>query len=86
MSETIGVLSFRFEPDGRRRLLQADTRIEITDAVLAQGDPDFVRVGDGVVTFHCANADVSYGLTAYDDLRETWIGIRSDWTDEQDDA
>ena len=39
---------------------------------------DFVRRGDGIVTFHCINGDVSYGLREHDDLTETWLGVRSD--------
>jgi hypothetical protein len=61
---------------------QADPVIEIADQILERADPDFVSVGDGIVTFHFANADVSYGLREHDDLRETWLGVRSDVTDE----
>jgi hypothetical protein len=57
---------------------QADPVVEIVDQVLEHADPDFVSVGDGIVTFHFANADVSYGLREHDDLRETWLGVRSD--------
>jgi len=75
---SIGVLSVVVDERGHRRLLQADACIEITDAVLKQGDPDFIRLGDGIVTFVASNGSVSYGLCNHDDLRETWIGIRSD--------
>jgi hypothetical protein len=60
------------------RCLQADPLIEIADQILEHGDPEFLSVGDGIVTFHCSNADVSYGLREHDDLRETWLGVRSD--------
>jgi hypothetical protein len=64
--------------------IQADPIIEIADAILENGDPEFVRVGDGIVTFHCANGDVSYGLREHDDLRENWIGVRSGFQEEDD--
>jgi hypothetical protein len=57
---------------------QADPLVEIADQVLEHGAPEFVHVGDGIVTFHCSNGDVSYGLREHDDLRETWLGVRSD--------
>jgi hypothetical protein len=58
--------------------LQADPFIEIADQVLEQADPNFVSQGDGIVTFRCENGDVTYGLREHDDLRETWLGVRSD--------
>ena len=63
--------------DGLVTLLQADACVEIADQILERADPSFVSVGDGIVTFHCANGDVSYGLRDHDDIRETWIGIRA---------
>jgi hypothetical protein len=58
---------------------QADPLVEIADQILEQQlDPQFVSVGDGIITFHCSNGDLSYGLREYDDLRETWLGVRSD--------
>jgi hypothetical protein len=71
--------------DTRRSItmLQADPVIEIADQILERADPEFLSVGDGVVTFHCSNGDVSYGLCEHDDLRETWLGVRSD-VDEDD--
>jgi len=74
----VGVLSVVVDERGHRRLLQADACIEISDLVLEQGDPDFVHRGDGIVTFVASNGSVSYGLCHYDDLHETWLGIRSD--------
>lgn len=73
----IGLASFQVR-DGWIFSIQADPVIEIADQLLEQADPHFASVGDGVVTFHCENGDVSYGLQEHDDLRETWIGIRSD--------
>jgi len=58
-------------------VVQADPVIEIADRILEQGDPRFVSVGDGIATFHCADGDISYGLHDHDDLKETWIGVRS---------
>jgi hypothetical protein len=60
------------------RIVQADPFVEIADQVLEQGDPEFLSVGDGIVTFHGSNGDVTYGLRDHDDLRECWIGVRSD--------
>ena len=62
---------------GHVRILQADPVIEIADQILERADRSFVSVGDGIVTFHCENGDVSYGLRDHDDLREVWIGIRA---------
>ena len=56
--------------------VQADAVVEIADRILELADPNFVSVGDGIVTFHCTNGDVSYGLRNHDDIRETWIGVR----------
>lgn len=66
------------------RCVQADACVEIADSILEHGDPEFLSVGDGIVTFHCGNGDVTYALTRHDDLRETWIGIRAGI--DQDDA
>ena len=63
-------------------LVQADPVIEITDQILEHADPRFLSRGDGIVTFHSKNGDVSYGLRDYDDIREVWIGVRSDVSDE----
>lgn len=75
----IGVASFlrHWEPDAVT-WTQADPVVEIADQILENGDPQFMSVGDGIVTFHCANGDVSYGLREHDDVFETWIGVRSD--------
>jgi hypothetical protein len=58
-------------------LVQSDPVIEIADQILEFADPSFVSIGDGIVTFHCTNGDVTYGLREHDDLRETWLGVRS---------
>lgn len=70
---------FQLVPDGldlKPRCLQADPVIEISDLILKQSNPEFLSVGDGIVTFHCANGDVSYGLVEHDDYRQTWLGVR----------
>ena len=63
--------------DGVVSVLQADPVVEIADQILEMADPSFVTVGDGIVTFHCANGDLSYGLRDHDDLRQVWVGVRS---------
>ena len=68
------------------KIIQADPVVEVADQVLEYGDPTFLSLGDGIVTFHGTNGDVSYGLTCHDDLHERWIGIRSDVTDEDLDS
>lgn len=55
--------------------MQADPVVEIHDSILENGDPRFLSVGDGIVTFHCDNGDVTYGLVEHDETRETWLGI-----------
>lgn len=79
----VGVCCFNVQ-DGLVTCLQADPVVEIADLILEQASRDFVSVGDGIVTFHCDNGDVSYGLTEHDDIRETWIAIRAGVTDEDE--
>jgi hypothetical protein len=62
--------------------IQADPLIEIADMILEHASRDFVSLGDGIVTFHCTNGDLTYGLTEHDDLRECWLGVRSGVSDE----
>jgi hypothetical protein len=50
--------------------------VEIADRILEEADPNFVHVEDGVVTFHCDNGDVRYGLHEYDDISCAWTAIR----------
>lgn len=81
----IGVAEFRVTEAGNLHsitCIQADPVIEIADQILVGADPSFVEVGDGIVTFHCRNGDVSYGLREHDDILETWLGVRSGVTDE----
>lgn len=80
---TVGVCCFNVQ-DGLVTCVQADPVVEIADQILEQADRSFVSVGDGIVTFHCDNGEVSYGLIEHDDIRETWIGIRAGV--DQDDA
>jgi hypothetical protein len=75
------VASFQVR-DGWIYCLQADPVIEIADMLLEQADPHFASVGDGIVTFHCQNGDVSYGLRDHDDIREVWIGVRAGGEDD----
>jgi hypothetical protein len=69
------VLSFRQDPDNTTHLVQADPLIELPDHIVA----NLARPDDGAwVTFHTVEGDVTYVLEDHDDIRETWIGIRSD--------
>jgi hypothetical protein len=82
----VATFSVYTNPEDTRRsitMLQADPVIEIADQILERADPEFLSLGDGIVTFHCSNGDMSYGLREHDDLRETWLGVRSD-VDEED--
>lgn len=74
----IGVLSMRVESDGGLRMLQADPYVEIAEALLQGADPRFITHDDDSVTFHFIDGDVSYDLFDYDDIREIWVGVRSD--------
>lgn len=80
----VGVCAFEVH-GGLVTCLQADPVVEIADQILEQASRDFVSVGDGIVTFHCDNGDVTYGLTSHDDLREAWIGIRAGVSDQDDE-
>lgn len=64
--------------------VQADPLVEISDRVLEGADRRFVSVGDGIVTFHCRNGDISYGLRDHDEFKETWLGVRSDIDADED--
>jgi hypothetical protein len=68
--------------DGLVTCVQADPLVEIADQILEHASREFVSVGDGIVTFHCTNGDLTYGLREHDDLRETWLGVRSGVEDE----
>jgi hypothetical protein len=37
----------------------------------------YMRYGDGILTLLGSNMTVSYGLTDYDPLTNTWVGIMS---------
>lgn len=78
---SIGMLAVvvDYDADGQRSvtIVQADPVIEIADRVLAGMHPWELTVGDGIVTVHARNGDVSYGLCKYDELRRTWLGVRS---------
>jgi hypothetical protein len=70
--------------DGLVTCVQADAVVEIADQILEQASRDFVSVGDGIVTFHCDNGEVSYGLRDHDDLRECWVGVRAGYGEDDD--
>ena len=78
---SIGMLAVvvDYDADGQRSvtIVQADPVIEIADRVLAGSHPWELSVGDGIVTVHARNGDVSYGLRKYDARRHTWLGVRS---------
>lgn len=86
----IGVASFLRHTTQEREWIecvQADPLVEIADSILEYGDPRFLSHGDGIVTFRCENGDVTYGLVEHDDLRMTWLGVRSGFNvDDDDDA
>jgi hypothetical protein len=72
------VLSVCLHADGTLEVLQADPYIEVTDQLLDSLDGERASYGDGILTIHAARGDVSYGLRDHDDIRETWLGVRSD--------
>jgi hypothetical protein len=81
----VATFSVYTNPEDTQRsitMLQADPVIEIADVILEHADPTFLSVGDGIATFHCSNGDVVYGLREHDNLRETWLGVRSGVADE----
>lgn len=35
-------------------------------------------LGDGIWTIRCVNKTLSFGLTNYDSIKQSWIGVRAD--------
>jgi len=71
--------------DGELHLLQADPIIEVADELLGNLDGRRASYADGIFTIHALNGEVSYGLRDYDDIRETWVGVRSDFEEPSND-
>lgn len=72
----------RVEADGQLWIIQADPLIEVADQLLENLDGERVSYGDGILTIHHRLGEISYGLRDYDDIREVWLGVRSDVLDE----
>ena len=59
------------------RIVRADPRIYVSDHVLELLDERFGHFGDGILTIHGIDGDVSYGLSHYDLYRRQFLGTRS---------
>jgi hypothetical protein len=75
----VPVLLMSEYPDANIEILEAPAEILVADAFLANMDahPSY-SYGDGILTVHARNGDLSYGLHHYDSLRRVWRGTRSD--------
>ena len=62
-------------PDGSIHILEAPEEILVADRFLAEHG-DCYSYGDGILTVHATNGDVSYGLHHYDPVRQVWQGPR----------
>jgi len=60
---------------------QAPMHTFVADEFLANLDPRFGHFGDGILTLHGRDGDVSYGLSRYDVCLRVWHGTRSDARD-----
>lgn len=56
---------------------RADPYVVVSDSVLEEAAPRWMSVGDGIVTIHGRDGDVSYGLSHHDPYRRLWLGTRS---------
>jgi hypothetical protein len=65
-------------PDGSIEILDAPEEILVADAFLAdmESHPAY-SYGDGILTVHACNGDLSYGLHDYDSARRVWHGTRA---------
>ena len=57
---------------------QAPSHTLVAEEFLANLDPRFGHFGDGILTLHGRDGDVSYGLSQYDPYRRQFLGTRSD--------
>jgi hypothetical protein len=64
-------------PDGGIDILDAPEEIVVAERFLSYCMPPYASYGDGILTVHARNGDVSYGLHHYDPLRRQWRGTRS---------
>ena len=55
---------------------QAPAHTLVAEEFLANLDPRFAHFGDGILTLHGRDGDVSYGLSHYDPYRRVWHGTR----------
>jgi len=65
------------KPHGSLRVLRADERIRIADALLENIDHPDVSYGDGILTIRAINGTVSYGVGPLDLVSMTHEGVRS---------
>jgi hypothetical protein len=65
-------------PSDRRELVieRADPQIYVSEVFLEQLDPRFAHYGDGILTIHGHDGDVSYGLSHRDPFRRQYLGTR----------
>jgi hypothetical protein len=79
-AERIGECRCEIVFDGlerRLRIVRADPVIVVSEHVLANLDPGLAHFGDGILTLHGVDGDVSYGLTRRNPYLMQWLGVRS---------
>jgi hypothetical protein len=55
---------------------RADPHIYVSERFLERLDVRLAEYGDGILTIHGRDGDVSYGLSHYDDALRQWLGTR----------
>jgi hypothetical protein len=65
-------------PSDRREIVieRAPAYIYVSEDFLEHLDPRFAHYGDGILTIHGRDGDVSYGLSHYDPFRRQYLGTR----------
>lgn len=61
-------------------VLSAPPRIRLADELVQaweRGEQPHVSYGDGIVTFHAKNGDVTYGLLEHNDVGRYWVAVRA---------
>ena len=67
-------------PNGEIEILEAPDHILVADLFIEEielGRHPCYSYGDGILTVHATNGDLSYGLHHYDNLRRIWHATRA---------
>jgi hypothetical protein len=76
MARPVLVYTVYDRSDGSIDIIDAPDEILVADRFLAEVRPPYADYGDGILTIHARNGDVSYGLHHHDPFRCQWQGTR----------